>query len=326
MSILDPRASLTVLTLLLACNPGEASEIIALRSLESWESSRSESATTLSVVEFSCQQESRRVFVSFSGGDDWVLESLVQPGNGYARWLLVHRESGWSVRVEDRYEGSIDVHSPSLYGDVLFWQTVAASEPVARDRVLLVGEETAVKDSSPAPLLSRDDLAESFPSSRMRKVLDGQVPAQVAGGLDRLLGLMRAPEGVTGTFSHFLPLAERVAARAEEEGGDEPDRPHWKRVETQAFAGSTRRLTEVVRSLRADPGATDRSRAFDARQCSVPVERGARSAPGSPSLPQPGGVAGASGRRSRMPFVRSPSSRARVNRASWASGATLTSS
>jgi len=226
--------------LLLGAAAMASESVVTVRSLEHWEGPEGTAAAMLSVVEFSCAQKARRVFVDLgSPGDRWILEAFVSPGTGEQRHRLRHASADWQIELVDRYDKTVEVPSPFVYGDILFWLKLASAGPVERERTVSVNGSKVIQPFGSARFMDPQSGTTGFSSKELEKLHREGLPASVQASLHSLLLFMEAEPVKSGVLGRFLPLVRFAWNHLETEESESrasPPAVPWERVDTQSFA------------------------------------------------------------------------------------------
>ncbi len=238
---LPPVVIVVSIQLMLGATAMASENVKTVRSLQHWTGPGERAAATLSVVEYSCAQKARRVFVDLgSPGDRWILEAYVSPTTGELRHSLRHGSGDWQLDMVDHYDKTVEIPSPYAYGDSLFWQKLADAGPVERERTLTVNGSKVVQSSGSGRFMDFESDEKGFSSEDLASLRQQGLPASVQADLRSLLLFMEAEQVKSGVLGRFLPLVRFVwnnLGTAEQEKGVTTPVVQWKRVDTQAFGG-----------------------------------------------------------------------------------------
>lgn len=141
---------LILLCAALGARPGLAGpspeKVIGLSDLQTWTGAPGElRARSLSVVEFACSQEARRILIEAPGQRRVVLDYLIQPSAGLSWYRLLDDATGWWVELRELSPIRIAPRDRHTFGSSLFWQRAMAAgggaEP--RDSPVVYGLDTS---------------------------------------------------------------------------------------------------------------------------------------------------------------------------------------
>lgn len=185
------------------------------------------SATFLSVTEFSCRQEARRIFLRAPGGDLVVLESLYTPAAGLTRSRITDDRTGWWAELLDRSELKVNVTSPHQYGNILFWQRKRFFDgPFTLARSLSVkGREVLALESNTHDWELTDKVFTALSRSGAAEVIVAEMPQSTARAVLFLRSTYEDGLGHGSVFGAFTELVGALAPSVEAHGD-----PAWSRL------------------------------------------------------------------------------------------------
>lgn len=243
---------------------GSTQAVVGVHHWKTWTNEEGAKLTSVDVVEYSCLQRVRKVFVQLPEGERAMVESILRPERGDARLALELERPSWRLEVKTRlHDVSIEMISPYLYGDVLFWQRLNERGAMSATRTVEVNGAEQLKVPAHVRFPLEHGIQEDLPKDEIRSVLDRTASPEVLVAIRTLGIVVRQHSDSSAVFGPGTELARLLSAGLPN-GGVPPSslrttRSRWTRSRLEGYGGTRPVEPTVLRFLNEfkmikDPG------------------------------------------------------------------------